>query len=63
VKNFQEVYHDLRAQRDHARMLFNTGQLGMRERARIEACFWYGLGKIRSVTSGLEYVPDEFASL
>jgi arginine decarboxylase len=63
VKTFQEVYHDLRAQRDHARMLFNTGQLSMRERARIEAYFWYGLGKIRSVTSGLDYVPDEFASL
>lgn len=63
VKNYQESYHDLRAQRDHARMLFNTGQLSMRERARIESYFWYGLGRVRSITRGLDYVPDEFASL
>lgn len=62
-KNFQEAYHDLREQSTQARMLFDTGQLDMRTRGRFETFYWHGLGKIREVTSGLDYVPDEFAVL
>jgi arginine decarboxylase len=62
-KNFQEIYHDLRELRDQARMLFNTGQLQMRERARFESFFWFGLAQVQRVTRGLDYVPDELATL
>jgi arginine decarboxylase len=62
-KNFQEAYHDLREGRDRARMLFNTGQFTMRERARFESFFWLGLTQVQRVTRGLDYVPDELATL
>ena len=63
AKNFQEAYHDLREGRDRARMLFNTGQLSMRERARFEGYFWFGLAQVQRVTRGLDYVPDELEAL
>ena len=62
-KNFLEAYHDLRELRDQARMLFNTGQLDMRSRARFESFFWFGLAQIQQVTKGLDYVPDELERL
>ena len=62
-ETFQEAYHDLRELSIQARLLFETGQLDLRERGRFETFFWYGLGKVRSVTSGLDYVPDDFAVL
>ncbi len=63
VKNFQEAYHDLRESRDRARMLFNTGQLSMEDRARFEAYFWFGLAQVQRVTRGLDYVPEELEHL
>ncbi|MFT7670833.1 MAG: arginine decarboxylase [Planctomycetota bacterium] len=62
-ENFQEGYHDLMELRDRARMLFNTGQLEMTERARFESLFWFGLAQVQRVTKSLEYVPDELAGL
>lgn len=62
-KNFQEAFHDLRELRDNARMLFNTGQLTMRERARFESYYWFGLLQVQRATVGLDYVPEELKSL
>jgi arginine decarboxylase len=62
-KNFQEAYHDLREERDRASMLFNTGQLSMRERARFEEFFWYGCAKVQGVTAEVDYVPDDLSRL
>ena len=62
-KNFQETYHDLREERERASMLFNTGQLSMRERARFEEFFWYGCARVRRVIAEVDYVPDDLSSL
>ncbi|MCL4147987.1 UNVERIFIED_CONTAM: hypothetical protein GTU68_036808 [Idotea baltica] len=62
-KNFQESYHDLREVREQARMLFNTGQLKMVDRALFELWFWKGLSRVHQVTQKLDYVPDEFSGL
>lgn len=62
-QNFQEIYHDLRELRDQARMLFNTGQIDMRCRARFESYYWFGLAQVQRTTQGLEYVPDDLSSL
>jgi len=63
AKTVQEAYHDLREERDRAQMLFNTGQLSMRERARFEEFYWYGCTQVRRITRVLDYVPDDFDSL
>ncbi len=62
-KNFQEAYHALVEGREHARMLFNTGQLSMPERARIEEFYWYGCARVMRVTRDIDYVPDELENL
>ncbi len=62
-KNYQEAYHDLGEERENARLLFNTGQLTLPERARIEEFYWYGCARVMRVTRDLEYVPDELENL
>ncbi len=51
AKNYQESYHDAIHLRDEAMVLFNVGQIGMRDRARVED------------TRLLDYVPDDLANL
>jgi arginine decarboxylase len=61
--NFQEAYHDLGEEREKARMMFNTGQLSLPERARVEEFYWYGCSRVLRVTRDLEYVPEELEHL
>ena len=63
AKNFQESYHDAIQLRDEAMVLFNVGQIGMRERARVEEFFWRTCEKILRITRNLDYVPDDLANL
>ncbi|MFN0242748.1 MAG: biosynthetic arginine decarboxylase [Planctomycetota bacterium] len=63
AKNYQESYHDAIQLRDEAMVLFNVGQIGMRERARVEEFFWRSCEKILRITRSLDYVPDDLANL
>jgi arginine decarboxylase len=63
AKNYQESYHDAIQLRDEAMVLFNVGQIGMRERARVEEFYWRICEKILRVTRLLDYVPDDLANL
>jgi arginine decarboxylase len=63
AKNYQESYHDAIQLRDEAMVLFNVGQIGMRERARVEECFWRTCEKILRITRLLDYVPDDLSNL
>jgi arginine decarboxylase len=63
AKNYQESYHDAIQLRDEAMVLFNVGQIGMRERARVEEYFWRTCEKILRITRLLDYVPDDLANL
>ncbi|MBI5363869.1 MAG: biosynthetic arginine decarboxylase [Planctomycetes bacterium] len=63
AKNYQESYHDAMQMRDEAMVLFNVGQVGMRERARVEDLFWRTCEKILKITRTLDYVPDDLANL
>lgn len=63
AKNYQESYHDAVQMRDEAMVLFNVGQIGMRERARVEEFFWKTCEKILKITRTLDYVPDDLANL
>jgi arginine decarboxylase len=63
AKNHQESYHDAVQLRDEAMVLFNVGQIGMRERARVEEFFWRTCEKILRITRTMEYVPDDLANL
>ena len=63
AKNYQESYHDAVQIRDEAMVLFNVGQISMRERARVEDYFWRSCEKILRITRTLDYVPDDLANL
>ncbi|HTF89830.1 MAG TPA: biosynthetic arginine decarboxylase [Planctomycetota bacterium] len=63
AKNFRESYHDALQVRDEAMVLFNVGQLTLKERARVEENFWRTCQKILRVIRALPYVPDDLANL
>jgi arginine decarboxylase len=63
AKNFQESYHDALQTRDEAMVLFNVGQLTLKERARVEENFWRTCQKILRIIRTLPYVPDDLANL
>ena len=56
AKNFQEAYHDALQIRDEAMVLFNVGQLTLRERARVEEFFWKTCTKIMRTARTMPYV-------
>ena len=63
AKNYQEAYHDAQQLRDEAMVLFNVGQLTLRDRARVEEFFWKTCTKILRLVRTLPYVPDDLANL
>ena len=63
LKNYQECYHDAHHLRDQAMLLFNTGQLELPDRARVEEFFWRTCKRILNVTRQVEYVPEELGAL
>jgi arginine decarboxylase len=63
AKNFQESYHDALQVRDEAMVMFNVGQLTLKERARVEENFWRTCQKILRIIRTLPYVPDDLANL
>jgi arginine decarboxylase len=63
AKNFQESFHDAQQLRDEAMVLFNVGQLTLKDRARVEEFFWRACQKILRIIRGLPYVPDDLTHL
>jgi arginine decarboxylase len=63
AKNYLEAYHDATQLREEAMVLFNVGQLSLKDRARVEEFFWRTCEKILRITRGLDYVPDDLANL
>ena len=63
AKNFQEIYHDALQMRDEGMVLFNVGQLTLRERARVEEFFWGTCQRILTQMKRETYVPDDLAGL
>lgn len=62
-KTFQEVFNDIRELRERAMMLFNMGQLTLRERARFEEIYWRTCEKILRLTRRMDYVPEDLVPL
>ncbi|HVS19208.1 MAG TPA: biosynthetic arginine decarboxylase [Planctomycetota bacterium] len=63
AKNFLESFHDAQQLREEAMLLFNVGQLSLKERARVEEHFWRTCQKILRISRSLPYVPDDLAHL
>ena len=61
--NFQETYHDAVQIRDEAMMLFRVGQLGLRDRARVEEFYWRTCEKILRICRALEDPPEDLQGL
>ena len=62
-KSYQEAYHDALELREEAMMLFNLGQLGLPERARVDELFWQACNEILRITRTQSYVPDDLERL
>lgn len=63
ASSIQEVFNDIRELRERAMMLFNMGQLSLRERARFEEIYWRSCEKILRLSRRMEYVPEDMAPL
>ena len=59
----QETYHDAVQIRDEAMMLFRVGQLGLRDRARVEEFYWRTCEKILRICRALEDPPEDLQGL
>jgi len=59
AKNYVECYHDAIELRDQAMLLFNTGQLPLPDRARIEESYWSICSAVLRITRTLDYVPED----
>ena len=62
-KNLLECYHDAIQLKEDAATLFAHGQLDLRDRARVEECFWACCEKIRRIGRSLPEVPEDLLDL
>ena len=62
-KNLLECYHDAIQLKEDAASLFSHGQLDLRDRARVEQCFWACCEKIRRIGRSLPEVPEDLLDL
>jgi arginine decarboxylase len=63
VRNLLESYHDAQQALDTAMNLFASGYLPLDQRSAIENLYWASCRRIRKLTKGLEYVPEELEGL
>ncbi|MEL6430230.1 MAG: biosynthetic arginine decarboxylase, partial [Planctomycetota bacterium] len=62
-RNYLEVHHDANDLREQVMLLFNTGQLGLDERAHAEEHYWRALKAVLGAADRAEYVPDDIEDL
>lgn len=62
-KSYQEAYHDALDVRARSRSAFELGVLDLVGLASVDRLFWLICGKIRRITEGLTYVPDDLDAL
>lgn len=63
VKNCHEFLNDAISLKDEALERFNTGDITLEERAYADKIFWHLIAKIRQVSAGLKYVPEDIEKL
>ena len=63
VRNLLESYHDAQQALDTAMNLFASGYLPLDQRSAIENLYWATCRRIRKLTKGLEYVPEDLEGL
>ncbi len=62
-RKYLEVYHDALDLREQGMLLFNTGQLGLDERAQVEEHFWRACRAVLSTARKVEYAPEDLEDL
>jgi arginine decarboxylase len=63
ARNVLEAYHDSQAALEMAMNLFSGGYLPIDQRGLAENLFWAICRKIKKLTEGMDYVPDELGQL
>lgn len=58
-----EHYHDAVARRDESLNMFKLGILSLEDLSKTEVLFWNICKKIKKMTKGVKYVPDEIEDL
>lgn len=62
-RNYLETYHDALDLREQGMLLFNTGQLGLDERAQLEEHFWRACHAVLATARRMDYVPEDIEAL
>ena len=62
-RKYLEVYHDALDLREQAMLLFNTGQLGLDERAQVEEHFWRACRAVLATARKVDYAPEDIEAL
>ncbi|MEM1450187.1 MAG: biosynthetic arginine decarboxylase [Planctomycetota bacterium] len=62
-RNYLETYHDAIDLREQAMLLFNTGQLGLDERAQVEEHFWRACHAVLAMARRVDYAPEDVEDL
>ena len=63
VRNLLESFHDAQQCLDTALNLFASGYLPLDQRSAVENLYWATCRRIRKLSKGLEYVPEELEGL
>jgi len=58
-----EHYHDALETREQAMVLFNSGQMELTDRARVEEFFWCACRSIQRQAGTLEWMPEDLVEL
>lgn len=63
IKNCHETYNDAIAFRDEVLERFNQGDLTLSERAYADKSFWHLMAKIKNISAGMKYLPEDLEKL
>lgn len=63
VKNCTETLHDAISLRDEIVQEFVLGNVSLREKAYADQSFWHLMAKLKRVSAGLKYLPEDLEKL
>ncbi len=63
IKNCTETLHDAVSLRDEVVQEFILGNVSLREKAYADQSFWHLMAKLKRVSAGLKYMPEDLEKL
>ncbi|MBX7143340.1 MAG: biosynthetic arginine decarboxylase [Oligoflexia bacterium] len=63
IKNCQESLHDAIGLREESMQRFINGDLSLREKAYADTSFWHIMAKVKRISTGMKYLPEDVERL